>query len=149
MKLLGGIFIICASICSSFFYEKNLKQVINCHKELIDIFSYTKTQIDYFSKPINQIFAEYESRSELTEEIISKRENAGLTFLNYDTRKSVQILLKELGKGYKKEQISLCEYNLEELEKDLENLKADYSKKCKIYRSISLFFGVCAVILLI
>ena len=149
MKLLGGILIICASICSSFFYEKKLKQTINSYKDLIDILTYTKTQIYYFSKPVNQIFAEYDHHGELINELKIKRENAELDFLEPDTRKNILFLLKELGKGYKREQISLCEYNLKGLEKDLENLKTDYSKKCKIYRSVSLFFGVCAVILLI
>ena len=93
MKLLGGILIICASICSSFFYEKKLKQTINSYKDLIDILTYTKTQIYYFSKPVNQIFAEYDHQDELINELKIKRENAELDFLAPDTRKNILFLL--------------------------------------------------------
>ncbi len=149
MKLVGGILIICASICASFFYEKRLKQEIANHIALIDLIGYISTQIEYFSKPINDIFSSYKTENPVILEIISKKELADLSYFDKKIQKDTRILLCELGKGYKKEQITLCEYTKNIISPLVSELKTEYSKKCKIYRSLSLFIGISAVILLI
>lgn len=149
MKLIGSIFIICASIFASFFYEKKQKNLIKCQSELISLVNYIKTQIEYFSKPINEIFNEYNSDNEFIKDVLLYKEKADFSILEQGVKKDVISLFKELGKGFKKEQISLCDYSLKVLNSSLDVLKSDYSKKCKIYRSIALFIGVCAIVLLI
>ena len=50
MKLIGGLLIICASICASFFYEKKQRNIINNQEALIDFLSYISSQIEYFAE---------------------------------------------------------------------------------------------------
>lgn len=149
MKLIGGVFIICASICASFFYEKKQKSVINNQEALIDFLAYIASQIDYFAKPINEIFYTYKTNNSFVQSIIKNKENSDLSSIDNSLQKDVYSFLNELGKGYKKEQLSICNYTKNVISVCTEKLKLEYSKKCKVYRSLSLFIGLSAVILLI
>ena len=55
----------------------------------------------------------------------------------------------KLGKGFKKEQLAFCEYILKELEDTKSKKKMEFTKKTKVFRSISLFLGIGCVILLV
>jgi len=149
MKLIGSILIICASVYASCFYEKRLKQSISNHRELIAFIKHIQAQIEYFSKPINQIFIEYKSESTFIKELIIQKEKTDFSAFEPGLRKDLIELFSNLGKGYKKEQLSCCEYCLTVLNSNLDTLKTEFSKKCKVYRSLSLFMGVCTVILLL
>jgi glutamate-5-semialdehyde dehydrogenase len=57
--------------------------------------------------------------------------------------------ITSLGKGYKKEQIALCEYNIGFFNVSLDKTKYEAPKKIKVFRSMSLFVGICSIILLV
>ena len=149
MKFIGSALIIIASICASFFYEKKLKAEIHSLNEAIDFILYVKTQILYYSKPINEIYKDYNKTSLFLQEILESKEKATLTNFNKESKEKLTSFLSTIGKGFKSEQISLCEDTITYLNEQLTRLEAEYSKKTKAYRSISLFVGVCVVILLI
>lgn len=149
MKLLGCLFIVFASVYSSYLYEKSLKNAIKSTTELHDLIVHIRSQIEYFARPINEILKSYYTENEIIQEILQSKQNASLSFLSSQAKESVHSLFSELGKGYKKEQIALCEYNAAILLEYKNDLSANLSKKIKIFRSISLFVGACTIILLI
>ncbi|MBQ3589217.1 MAG: stage III sporulation protein AB [Clostridia bacterium] len=149
MKLIGGLLIICASICASFFYEKKQRNIINNQEALIDFLSYISSQIEYFAKPINEIFYTYKTKNDFIENSIKDKESLDLSLIDASIQQDVYNFFNELGKGYKKEEIALCSYTKNVISACTEKLKLEYSKKCRVYRSLSLFIGLSAVILLI
>ncbi len=149
MKLLGAILIICASISASFFYENGLKQKIKNHTALNELILHIKSQIDYFEKPIFEILKDFQATNEFIKDILEKKELSDLSWVDSSVRKDVYSLLKTIGKGYKKEQISICDYTSKILSACIEKMKLEFSKKAKVYRSLSLFIGFSAVILLV
>lgn len=149
MKLIGAIFIICASICASFFYEKGLKEKINNHTALNELVLHMKSQIDYFEKPICEIFKDFYIENEVIKEITEKKELSNFSWVDISVRKEICSLFSAIGKGYKKEQLSLCDYTSKLLSSCIEKMKLEFSKKAKVYRSLSLFIGFSAVILLV
>lgn len=149
MKFIGAILIISASIYASFYYEKRLKAIIDNQLALIEFIEYISSQIEFFAKPINEIFNEYNTNNLLVLEILNKKELSNISCIDSKVQKDVYKFLCILGKGYKKEQLTICSYTKGQLISCTDALKMEYSKKCKVYRSLSLFIGVSAVILLI
>ncbi len=148
MKMIGSVLILLSSILCSFYYEKRLKNRISKCEELISFISYIKSQIEYFSYPIDVIYDKYEQKTEFIMEIISGQTISDKIFDAY-TRKNISNFFSQIGKGFKKEQITLCSFLIEELSNQLLKYKSDYPSNVKVFRSMSLFFGISTIILLI
>ena len=149
MKILGSVLVIFASIISSYFYEKRLKDDIKNSEALCDFIRYIKSKIEYFSASIDEILSSYPTQNELLKNCIKQRKVCNFSFLESDTENDINIFFAKLGKGFKKEQLALCEYTLRELEKAKEKKENEFAKKSKIFHSLSLFFGIGCVILLV
>ncbi|MBQ8545903.1 MAG: stage III sporulation protein AB [Clostridia bacterium] len=147
MKIAGCILIFISAILCSYYYEKGLKIKISKCEELLSFINYIKSQIDYFSLPISTIYEKYDKKSDFINEIISS-EN-GIKAIDKENDQQINEFFGNIGKGFKKEQIKLCEYNIDRFSNLLEKLKNDYPNKAKVFRSMSLFFGICAIILLV
>lgn len=148
MKIIGSILIILSSVISSYYYEKSIKENIEKLKILIDLINYIKVNIEYFSISIEEILNEYDTKKHWKKSIL-KDGKFEIKYIDSTLKKEITSFFLSLGKGYKKEQISLCEYTLKNLICVYDNLKKENVKKVKIYRSLSLFFGIGLVILLI
>lgn len=146
MKILGAIFILCASICYSYLYEKKQKNRIALVSNMCEFVKYVENQIEYFCTPYNEILSEY---SKNTNSKILFSSNSKESFLEKDEKKIFDSFFACIGKGFKSEEISLCKYTYSSLEKKLEKIKAEYPDKIKVSRSMSLFFGFSIIILLI
>ena len=140
MKLIGSVLIIFASIIASYLYEKKLKASIQATEELYHYVLFIKNKIEYFSMPINEIKKSYPCPN-----IISNN----VEFLDKESKNTMDNFLSKLGKGFKKEQLALCEYTLRTLEQSRDKAKMEFTKKTKVFRSLSLFTGIGCVILLI
>ncbi len=149
MKLLGSILIIFASIMSSYFYEQKLKKSIKSTEELCDLINYIKNKIEYFSLAINDILEGYQTDSDFINDLINSKELCDLSLLENTVANDVKSFFVRLGKGFKKEQLALCDYTLKSLEASKDKIKIEFTKKAKVFRSLSLFAGIGCVILLV
>lgn len=148
MKILGSILILASSILASYYYEKSYKaKILNC-ENIIDFISYIRAQIDYFSYPINIIYQKYDKKTDVIEYLINNND-ATKKLIDANTDKKINEFFSSIGMGFKKEQLSLCDYNLELLNKKADTLKREYPNKIKVFRSMSLFIGICMVIIFI
>lgn len=143
MKLIGSILIIFASVIASYFYEKRLQSYITSTEELYELVLYIKNKIEYFSMPVNEILNSYSRDTG----IINKLSEPD--FLDKSIKGDIESFISNLGKGYKKEQVALCEYTLSVLEASKNKMKMEFTKKAKTFRSLSLFTGIGCVILLV
>ncbi len=148
MKILGSILILASSVLASYYYEKSYKSKIITCEEIIDFISFIRTQIDYFSYPVDVIYQKYDKKTE-TIEYLTQNKDGKKMLIDTSTDKKISEFFSSIGMGFKKEQLCLCEYNLELLNKKLEALKREYPNKIKVFRSMSLFIGICTVILFI
>lgn len=146
MKIFGSILILFSSVLTSYYYEKSLKKKIKICEDGIDFISYVKVQIEYFSNPINVIFENYNLNTDIKELLENKKNHK---IFGNELDKNLYDFFTSIGKGFKKEQLSLCDYTLTSLNSELLKMKSDYPSKSKVFRSLSMFFGICAIILLI
>lgn len=147
MKIIGCGLILIASLVCAFYYEKRIKEKIARYSELISFISYIKNQIEYFSYPINEIFERYQPCSPFISSIIEN--NVDTKYLTSEEKAQINEFVASLGKGYKKEQIALCEYTISFFNVSLEKTKYEAPNKIKVFRSMSLFVGICSIILLV
>lgn len=147
LKFLGCLLILLSSVTVGFYMERSYKEKIRFLQEIIDLINYTRNQIEFFSLPINEIYLSFQNRSKHLTDLITG--NVNLIYENFRNQEYLHHYFNEIGKGYKSEQIKLCDYTLNEAQKDLNNLNLDLPKKIKIIRSLSLFIGASLVILLV
>ena len=148
MKILGSFLIIIASIVSSYFYESSLTHSIEILRELVEFIKTTKNKIEYYSLSIDEILKDYTCKNNSSNKIING-DFVTIMHLDVNVQKDIENYFSNLGKGYKKEQLSLCDYTINSLENALNNMKSEFTKKAKVFRSLSLFLGVGVVILLV
>ncbi|MBQ8738029.1 MAG: hypothetical protein IJZ04_00890 [Clostridia bacterium] len=154
LKLIGSILILCASVSACYFYEKNEMRKIHLCERYCELIKFIKSQIQYFSTPIDKIFSSYKaqlalSEDEFTEYMELPKLRNSLKWNDKEEKAILEPFFSSLGKGLKAEEVSLCSYTVTELEKITEKKKADYPSKIKSFRAIAMFVGACAVILLI
>ena len=149
MKLFGSILILSACICACYFYEKREKNKLDSLCIACDFILHIKSQIEYFSLPLEKIFNSYSNKCEITENLSKNQFKNIQTSFEKDDFRIICDFFKSLGKGYKNQEISLCSYTLEELGKNLKKEKAEYPNKIKVFRVMTLFIGFCVIILLI
>lgn len=144
MKILGGLLILLSSIVCTYYYESHLKDKVNKYNELISFISHISNQIEYFSCPLEQIYEKYTKKTPFISSLIIKK-------CSFDKKvdKLVINFFHTIGQGFKKEQLKLCSYTINELESSLSSLKLLLPNKIKVFRSMSLFVGICTIILVV
>ncbi|MBQ7760708.1 MAG: stage III sporulation protein AB [Clostridia bacterium] len=147
IKILGCVLILIASVVSGYYFEWSFKEKIQFLENVVGLLNYIKKQIEFFSTPIKEIYSSYPDKSKHITDLIDgdlddlRRKYKDLDFIfNY---------FQQAGKGYKSEQLKLCDYTINEAQACLNKLKEELPKKVKVIRSISLFLGASIVILLI
>ena len=149
MKTAGAIFILCASVASSYFYEKREKEKIKKANKLAEFIRYIRAQISYFSLPVDMIFKAYKSDDTLTGDIISGKLSSLDSFFDKDTADVIKDFFSSLGNGYKDEQLALCDFTMSAIEDFTDKMNKEFSGKVRVFRSMAIFTGVCLIILLI
>ena len=149
MKIAGAIFILCASVASSYFYEKREKEKIKKANKLAEFIRYIRAQISYFSLPVDMIFKAYKSDDTLTGDIISGKLSSLDSFFDKDTSDVIKDFFSSLGNGYKDEQLALCDFTMSAIEDFTDKMNKEFSGKVRVFRSMAIFTGVCLIILLI
>ena len=146
MKIIGCLFIITASILASYLYEKRLKYQSTQLKEISKFVSYIKTQIEFFSLSLNEIYIKFNSNNDLINKLISKEP---IDLFDKQIGDELSNTFLYLGNGFKQEQITKLEYIQAFLEEKIKDLDKNYAQKTKVFRAMSLFIGCCIVILLV
>ena len=145
MKIIGAILIFLVSIIVSSNYEKRKKQEIVDLKAMVSLLQFIKNQIEYFSLPISEILAKYSTDNECVKEFV---DTGYLSFSDKNIQDELIKCFTQLGKGFKEEQISLLNYNIELTNKTIKSNEESNPQKIKVYRAMSLFISSCVVILL-
>ena len=138
MKIFGSFILLCASICSCYFYERSEKSKLSSASEICSFIRYIKAQIEYFSTPVVKIFSSYSERTPLIDDLSCKQFKNAQKSLGKEDYKLILDFFSSLGKGLKDEELSLCSYTIEALEKSIDKQKKDLPNKIKVFRAMVL-----------
>ncbi len=143
MKLLGLCLLLVTAVGLSFRYAREMKRTLDTWVACEDFIRYTKMQIDCFCTPKNRIFSSFshkvlEARGFLpalrigkemgmaAEETLGDRELVGL----------LSQFGRELGQGYREEQMAVCDFYLAALRTKLEDLQRAFPSKVRVRRTV-------------
>ena len=144
MKIFGCFLVLISSVFCAYFYEKSLKTSLLKYSEIIEFIKYTKSQIEYFSTPIDKIFTSFESKH--INEVIKNKSAPRFFIKDYA---KLNEFLSSIGKGFKKEEINQCEYNISYFQDEYSKIAYESPNKIKVFRAMSLFVGVTIIIFLV
>ncbi len=156
MKLAGILLIFFAFSMLAFNSSRKEKNKINQLQEILDLMKYIRNQIEFFSRPIPDIYESYTPKYRETEELINDilREDWTFALKNCDciscTNEINQILNQfgaNLGKSNKQQQILHCDYCIEMFEKELNIHKTKSPNKIKTTVALWLYAGLMLIIL--
>ncbi len=124
-------------------------------EELCDLMEWIQKNIECFAKPLDEISREYSSPLLASYGFYEKWQNQDLSTaleaLPYLSDAVREVLLqygKSVGQGYKEEELRLCRYTCEQLNKLLTKQKEDLHAKNQMYRTLP-FLLVLSIVLLL
>lgn len=139
----------------SYRYSDSQKSRLKNLEVLIDLVRYIQTQIDCFMLPVDKIILEYTSanNSQISEALKKSKLSESCEnlkpIIDKEEYEAFLSLSKSLGRGYRDEQIKLCEICLNSLKDIYEKHKSDMQSKIKTNRAFYLLGSVMIVILFI
>lgn len=122
-------------------------------EHLINLVRYIKTQIDCFMLPVDKIISDYTANndsqisSELKKSSFPKSAENLKSIVGDEEYEAFLYLAKSLGRGYRDEQLKLCDICTKSLESVLEKQKSDMQPKIKTHRAFCLLGSVMIIIL--
>lgn len=155
MKTAGSLFLFISSLMMSYRYSDSQKSRLKNLEYLIGLVRYIRTQIDCFMLPVDKIISDYTSddnsqiASELKKSSFPKSAENLKNILGIEEYEVILNLSKSLGRGYRDEQLKLCEICIDSLDSIHEKHKADMQSKIKTYRAFCLLGSVMIIILFI
>lgn len=146
MKITGSVLIIIASVAVAFYYENKQKNNLIMLTSVYNFLEFIKNQIEFFSLPLNLIYEKYQPKNDC---ILSLIGGEVPKIFSQNIQDKLADCFLQLGKGYKTEQIDKLNYTISQIEKEINTMQRENTKKIKIFRAISLFIGCSIVILLV
>ncbi len=124
---------------------------------LYDMVSCIRDNIEHLMKPLPEIFQNYtntylESCGFLPTVRKSDLRTAWTehTFaVSGETYRLIDEFIRNLGSGYRTEELRLCEYTLGRLRKNLDHMQGDAVNQRKLYKTVPMMFALSIILILI
>jgi len=159
LKFFGAAVLLAASFFLGASMIRDERGKIDEACSILDLIKYIKDNIEHFVKPLPDIFASYNnSVLEKNGFLTSVRENGiHLTaekIEDYFHTDSELLSIfgdfcRSIGGGYKDDEVRLCSYTANQIEKRIEKMRDDYSSRSKLYRTIPPLFALSVVLILV
>ena len=153
LKLIGGAMIIGVGIAAAILGARRERRKLAILDGWIDLISYIQNQIDCYLTPLDEIIRDAES---MTLSHAKKGDQTSLSSLFQSTewglgeeeKRLVAAFVREIGNGYREDQIRKCNYYLENL-RSLRGVRAaELPPRIRVMLALSLCSSLGAAILL-
>ena len=156
-KILGSGILIFAALYFSYIKISASRNKIREISAFIDIISEIKNGIYHFSKPLPEIFSNYNNDyfenngflKDITQfsarDVISKYSFV----LNNESAEIIKSFFSKIGESYVEDEINLCGYTLERLTQIKNSMISDDKNIGKLYRTIPILAALSVILVLI
>lgn len=148
IRLIGSILLLSCSALSSWECRRKQKEKITALSRCLELVEHARMQIEYFSAPLQQIFAtfksgEWKSVEQLCDWI------KGSENMEDEEADLMLAWLEGLGGGYKEDQLIRCSFTKEKLSRIAEARKTELANKIKANDVISFLSSISVILLLL
>jgi hypothetical protein len=146
VKMIGCSMILAASALRIFNFRTREQEAISNLRDYVKLIDHVRLQIGYFSHPLGKILKTYGSPlGETIDEIQSVLQDNHL--LHTEEIHALLEWASSIGNGYKNEQLNLCIYTKEKMERYLSVREKDYPAKAKTNSALTLLGGATLIVL--
>ena len=145
-KLLGTLLILCVGGVTAFGAVKYERRRLRVLDGWIDMIRYIRGQIDCYLTPLDEIldtFVPTNAPADLT-----ALYNASLLYLDADTKKLLLSFIREIGGGYREEQLRHCDFCVAELRRARERIRGELPTRQQLSVTLCICLSVGTAILL-
>lgn len=154
LKLLGMLLILLAGALAAVTLAKFEKQKLSVPEAWVDLILYIQSQIDCYLTPLDEILSETDPT--VLKECMCRSEHptledlldASSPYLNRDCSRLLSSFVREIGGGYREEQLRRCEYYIHALRKNCEKISADLPSRVKLNVTLCICTAIGIAILL-
>lgn len=140
--------ILAAGVLRIFSFRTREQEAMSNLRDYIKLIEHVSLQIGYFSHPLGKILKSYGSPlGDAIDEMQSILQKNRL--LLSDEIQALYEWASSIGNGYKDEQLKLCAYTKEKLERFLSMREKDYPTKAKTNSALTLLGGATLIVLLL
>lgn len=125
------------------------KDKIIFHIDIIDFITYVKQQITFFCTPTNKILEEYSDSKLYRSGIFEDGGVDANIYLDERGKKLLKDYFSKFGKSSAEDQISNCDYTIEQMNDLLNEYKEEIPKKYKAYSTLAFVVSSMLIILLL
>lgn len=154
LKFLGALLIFAVGIFAAFVsvqYEKKRLSVVD---GWIDLILYIKGQIDCYLMPLDDILSGGDRA--LFEACMSPSNaadlpailNASQIYLDGDAKHTLESFVREIGSGYREEQLKRCDFFISSLQTQRERIAADLPMRVRLCATLCICLSLATAILL-
>ncbi len=154
LKFLGALLILSVGVFAAFVsvqYEKRRLSVVD---GWIDLILYIRGQIDCYLLPIEDILSSGDRA--LLEACMSPSNAADLPailtsceiYLDGDAKRTLESFVREIGAGYREEQIKRCDYFISSLRAQREKIAASLPLRVRLCATLCICLALATAILL-
>jgi len=154
VKLLGGsALLFCGGLASLLAIRRERKRLASLDA-WIELIRFIRTQIDCYLRPLDEILACADPAllahlsPDPTERDLFRLLRHARALFDEECARLLSSFVRELGDGYREEQVKRCDYYISALQSHRDKLSADLPQKIKLACTLSLCAALCAVILL-
>ena len=154
LKFLGALLIFAVGIFAAFVsvqYEKKRLSVVD---GWIDLILYIKGQIDCYLMPLDDILSGGDRA--LFEACMSPSNaadlpailNASQIYLDGDAKHTLESFVREIGSGYREEQLKRCDFFISSLQTQRERIAAELPMRVRLCATLCICLSLATAILL-
>ena len=154
LKFLGALLIFAVGIFAAFVsvqYEKKRLSVVD---GWIDLILYIKGQIDCYLMPLDNILSGGDRA--LFEACMSPSNaadlpailNASQIYLDGDAKHTLESFVREIGSGYREEQLKRCDFFISSLQTQRERIAAELPMRVRLCATLCICLSLATAILL-
>ena len=122
-----------------------------------DFIRYIRDNIEHFSKPLPEICKNYQNQYFTKRGLSSQIERCGIKsaleayvfLMSEEDTDTVLQFAREIGGGYREDELRLCDYTLKRLEGSIAAQKGEIKNKEKMYKTIPVLLAASVILLFV
>ena len=156
LRIAGAAVVVVSGVYAAALFNSGTRQTLRQTEAFISLLRFIRSQIECFALPLPRALAR--CPAELlrgcgydSDEAPSSAEQLmrGCNISDDNVRRGLERFFSEVGRGYRKEQLSLCDYCISLLEERRAYMSSQLPMKMKVNSALSVAGAVAVVILLI
>ena len=156
LRMIGALAVVTSGVYAACIFNSGTRQVLRQTEAFISLLRFIRSQIECFALPLPQALGRCPAEilkgcgyDRAEKPSSGEHLMAGCCIEDTSVRRSMERFFSEIGRGYREEQLNLCDYCISSLEERRAHMASQLPMKIKVNSALSIVGAVAVVILLI